>query len=153
MTRQQQNPNNRFTPDKNQKFFITDFDLQRLRKTMMQYKNIIAFCDRESLDELCQKLISASVVNSREISPDVVTMNSTFVLRENEGKETVVYTLVFPEKSNINENKISVLSPLGCSILGRSIHDIVENPVPVGVQKLVVEKIIYQPERAGDFHL
>lgn len=120
---------------------------------MAQYKNIISFCDRESFGILCEKMLNASVVESKNIPPDVVTMNSVCTLREKDGKELSVYTLVFPEKANINGNKISVLSPLGSSLLGSAIHDVIDNPVPAGIQKLVLEKIIYQPERSGDYHL
>ncbi len=132
---------------------ITGFDLQRLRNMMIRYKNIISFCDQQSIDKLCQKLLHASVFDSKDIPPDVVTMNSTFSLRGKDEKELSVFTLVFPEKENFSENKISVLSPLGSSLLGSVINDVIDHPVPAGIQKLVLEKIIYQPERSGDYHL
>ncbi len=151
MSRLVQSPNN--VCNTVPKAVITDFDFKRLRKMLLQYKNIIKFSDQHYYNILCEKLENASVVDSKQIPPDVVTMNSTFVLREKEGKEKNVYSLVFPEKSNVNENRISILSPLGCSVFGCSIQDEVEDRVPAGTLKLVLEKIIYQPERAGDYHL
>ncbi len=139
--------------DIDQETVITAFDLQRIRKMLVQYKNIISFCNQNSIEQLCDKLVHASVVDSKQVPPDVVTMNSSFLLREVGGKELTRYTLVFPEKGLSGDSQISVLSPMGCSLLGSRIHDEVINLVPAGIQKLKVEKIVYQPEAAGDYHL
>jgi regulator of nucleoside diphosphate kinase len=38
-------------------------------------------------------------------------------------------------------------------LLGYKVGDVIEWKVPAGVTKLKVEKILYQPESAGDYHL
>jgi regulator of nucleoside diphosphate kinase len=65
----------------------------------------------------------------------------------------MVYTLVFPSKANIADNKLSIMAPLGMALLGYRKGDIVKWTVPSGVKKLRVDDIIYQPEAAGDYHL
>ena len=65
----------------------------------------------------------------------------------------MVYTLVFPSKANIADNKLSIMAPLGLALLGYRKGDIVKWTVPSGVKKLRVDDIIYQPEAAGDYHL
>jgi regulator of nucleoside diphosphate kinase len=80
-------------------------------------------------------------------------MNSQVLLKDMESGEETIYTLVYPEDVNLAENKISVLAPIGTAILGFRVGDIISWKVPVGTVKLRVEKILYQPEAAGDYDL
>ena len=46
-----------------------------------------------------------------------------------------------------------MLAPLGTALLGTRVGDVVEFAAPAGTRRLKVEKVLYQPEAAGDFHL
>jgi len=83
----------------------------------------------------------------------VVTMNSKVILRDLDISEEMNYCLVFPKDADIASGAISVLAPVGTAILGYREGDIVEWPVPSGKRRIRIEKILYQPEAAGDFHL
>jgi regulator of nucleoside diphosphate kinase len=78
-------------------------------------------------------------------------MNSKAEIRDLNTKETMTYTLVFPLDANIDEGKISILAPLGTAILGYRVGDEFEWEVPSGKRRLRIEKILYQPEAAGDY--
>ena len=93
------------------------------------------------------------LVEPHDIPRDVVTMNSRVSITDTESGEQMVYTLVFPSKANIADNKLSIMAPLGMALLGYRKGDIVKWTVPSGVKKLRVDDIIYQPEAAGDYHL
>jgi regulator of nucleoside diphosphate kinase len=95
------------------------------------------------------ELDRARVVSSGKVPADVVTMNSVVRLRDLDSDETEQYELVFPEEADIAQNRISVLAPIGTAILGYRRGDVIEWPVPIGLRRLRVEKIIYQPESAG----
>jgi len=45
------------------------------------------------------------------------------------------------------------LAPVVTAILGYRQGDIVEWPVPSGIRRLRIEKVLYQPEAAGDYTL
>ena len=60
-------------------------------------------------------------------------------------------TLVFPADADIDAGKLSVLSPVGTALLGYAEGDTVEWEVPAGKRRIRIEKILYQPEAAGDF--
>ena len=64
----------------------------------------------------------------------------------------MIYTLVFPEEANIDQNRISVLAPLGTALLGYKVGDTLEWEVPAGLRRLKVIEILYQPEPAEDYH-
>jgi regulator of nucleoside diphosphate kinase len=65
----------------------------------------------------------------------------------------MTYTLVFPEQADYEVRRISVLAPIGTAMLGQREGDEFEWVVPDGPVRLRVEKVIYQPEAAGHFHL
>jgi len=67
--------------------------------------------------------------------------------------EEEIYTLVFPENADLKQGKISVFAPIGTAMLGYEVGDIFEWEVPAGKRSLRVEKILYQPEASGDYHL
>lgn len=137
---------------KNKKIYITDNDLIRLEE-LLEIANSINSRDNKHLQELASELEKAEVVGAKEIPSDVVTMNSVVVLRDLENGEEKQFTLVFPRQANIDQNKVSVLAPVGTAMLGCSIGHVIAWNAPAGSRKMRVEKILYQPEAAGDYHL
>lgn len=135
-----------------QSIFITQFDLERLRK-LLQDAYHSQYCDSEYLEMLQKELDRAEVVSSRDIPKNVVTMNSTVRLEDLDTGEDETYTLVFPEDADIGQGKISILAPIGTAILGYEVGDTVVWDVPSGERRLRIKQILYQPEASGDYHL
>ena len=57
------------------------------------------------------------------------------------------------EDTNLNEMKVSVFSPIGTAILGYREGSTIEWEVPSGTSTIIIKKILYQPEAAGEYHL
>jgi regulator of nucleoside diphosphate kinase len=134
------------------KICISEFDLKRLKELI---KVAEEFGDKrvvQYLEELDEELDRADVVKPQEIRNDVITMNSTFRLRDLDKGEEVVYTLVFPGEADSAKGKISILAPIGTAVLGYRLGDTIEWEVPAGLKTFKVEEIVYQPEAAGDYH-
>ncbi|WP_145284172.1 nucleoside diphosphate kinase regulator [Pirellulimonas nuda] len=108
-----------------------------------------AFRDASYLRALRGELNIARVVEAEQVPHDVITMNSVVRLQEAGGGEAEVFTLVFPEEANIAEGKLSVLAPIGTAILGYRVGDTVCWEVPGGTAKMVIEALLFQPERDG----
>ena len=132
--------------------YITNTDQQRLKKLIDKEKEFNTG-NKEYLINLEQELDRANMVTSQEIPPDVITMNSEVLLKDLDTEEEMIYTLVYPDEADLLNDKISVLAPVGTAILGYRIGDVLEWKVPDGVVRLKVEKLLYQPEAAGDFEL
>jgi len=99
------------------------------------------------------ELDRAEIVDPDKIPPDVVTMNSTvrFVI-ESTGEEFTL-TLAYPKDIDGNPGRISILAPVGSALLGLSKDDHIEWPRPGGgMMKVRIVEVVYQPERAGEFH-
>jgi len=138
-------------PDKGE-IYISEFDLKRLKELI---KVAEEFGDKRVvryLEELDEELDRAEAMKPQEIRDDVITMNSTFRLRDVDTDQEAVYTLVFPGDADSARGKVSILAPIGTAVLGYKIGDMIEWEVPAGRKRFKVEQIVYQPEAAGDYH-
>ena len=128
---------------------MSSLDLQRLQALLDSLPTTVF----PGKAELQVELDRAEVVEPKEMPPSVVTMNSTvrFVI-EPSGEEFCL-TLVYPRDATGEEDRISVLAPVGSALLGLTTGDRIEWPRPGGglIQVRIVE-IVYQPERAGELH-
>jgi len=134
--------------------YLTEFDIRRLRgmiQSRMERRDVGR--DREYLKDLQKELDRAKIVAPQDIPDNVITMNSRIRLTDMDTGEEEVYTLVFPNDADIDQNKISILAPIGTALIGYQIGDVIEWDVPVGKRRLRIEEILYQPEATGDYHL
>ncbi len=68
-------------------------------------------------DRLLGELDRARVVEDRKVPEDVARMGSAITYRTNDDKEISV-TLVYPADANIDEGKVSVMTPIGTALIG-----------------------------------
>ena len=102
--------------------------------------------------ELLAEMDRADIVESQEVPPDVVTMNSKVRFALASGEEFCL-TLVYPKDMDGSADRISILAPVGSALLGLSAGDYIEWPKPGGgMLQLRIVEVFYQPERAGEFH-
>lgn len=131
---------------------VTRTDLYRLQ-ALLQQEMTLHETARPHLDELNDELMRATVVESEQMLPEIITMNSTFKLFDLDRQESDTYTLVYPEEASIEEGKLSILSPLGAGIFGRQVGQLVSLRVLDRDIRKRVEKLSFQPERMGAFEL
>jgi len=134
----------------NKTITVTSLDLQRLRNL---FDNPDLLQQKPYLQELEQKINRAVEVLPSEIPPDIITMNSTAWLIDLDTGEEMMLTLVYPDHANISEGRISVLAPIGMAILGSRVGETIEWEVPDGIRTLKVDRILHQPEAAGQYNL
>ena len=132
--------------------YITTFDLERLEDLLAGVREF-SYRDRGDLEELEAELQEGTLVDSKNVPPTVVTMNSRVELIDVDENKPMIFTLTFPRDADIERGKLSVLSPVGTAILGHSESDVIEWHVPAGHRQFRIEKVLYQPEAAGDYHL
>ena len=134
------------------KIQVTQVDHERLTRLIDSTRNV-STQDQAFLAKLRTELVRARIISSKRVKPDVATMNSTIMLRDLDNGELHEYQLVYPQDADPENNKLSILAPVGTALLGFSVGDTVEWPVPAGLRHLKIEEIIYQPEAAGDYTL
>ena len=134
------------------RLFITDTDRDRLEKLLLGTRQWSSR-DKEHLQALEEELDKAHTVASRDIPGDVVTMRAQVRGRDMKSGKEMDLSVVFPSEADSEQGRISVLAPIGTALLGYRVGDVVEWKVPGGLRRLKVERILYQPEAAGHYHL
>lgn len=132
--------------------YITDSDKKRL-KQLIRDARVFGSEHEIYIEKLEGELSRGKVVKSKEIPKDVITMNSKVRFKDLVTREEMIYSLVFPDSADPDQNKISILAPIGTALLGYKVGDVIEWKVPAGLRKLKVLEVLYQPEAAGDYHL
>ncbi len=127
--------------------YITAIDKERLHELIISTRKNAAESEIH-LRDLEAELEKAIIVQSKDIPKNIVTMDSQVCIKDLDTQEEIVYTIVFPAYSDIKQNRISVLSPVGTALLGYRVGDDIEWKVPGGIRKLKIKKILYQPEAA-----
>jgi len=103
----------------------------------------------EGLDAV---LDDARVVPSQKVASDVVTMYSQVLLHVVDDGIKRKLTLCYPEEAEPQFGFVSVLSPIGLSLLGEQVGSTVRWESPDGsVRMAEVEAILFQPEASGDY--
>lgn len=103
--------------------------------------------------QLEDELARANVVAPTEVPANVVSMNSFVQFKVLPGTETFEKKLVYPHDLAQHDNGVSVLTPIGSALLGMQEGHTIDWPQPNGqMMQVVIEKVLYQPEREGDFN-
>src|SRR4051812_7185635 len=105
------------------------------------------------LRDLEGELAQSALVSPKSVDADTVTMNSKLYLRDLDAGTAQVVTLVYDDDADPFGEKLSVLTDLGASLLGSRVGDVVEWKTRRGRRRVRVERILFQPEAAGEFDL
>ena len=129
---------------------VTDSDQTRLRNLLEGVRRWNAR-DRTHVDHLEAELDRADVVLPADVPFDVVTMNSEVAVRDIDSDEEMTFAVVFPSDADVNRKRISVLAPIGTAVLGYRVGDTIDWEVPGRTRHLKIERVVFQPEAAGQF--
>jgi regulator of nucleoside diphosphate kinase len=125
---------------------VTSTDMERLR-------TLIDTTAGDKADALDAELLRAEVVEPTQVPPDVVTMNSRVVYRDEETGETREVTLSYPQDASLEQGRVSVLAPVGAALLGLSVGQEIDWQLPGGkTKRLHILSVTYQPQAAGHHH-
>jgi len=102
--------------------------------------------------ELAATLTEAELFPSREVPADVVTMYSMVVVEDLATGRRQQLTLCYPEDADPAQGFVSVLSPVGASLLGLRVGGEARWRTPGGAQCAArVVELLFQPEASGDY--
>ena len=124
---------------------LTRVDLDRLEALLDS--DAAAGIDTTSLaDELSR----ARVVEASGLPADVISLNSTARFRDEADGSERELTLVHPADSDADRHRVSVLAPVGSALLGLSVGQTIDWPLPGGhVATLKVLSVAHPAARAS----
>jgi transcription elongation factor GreA len=95
------------------------------------------------LRQIEDKLARAEVIDTSGETPDRVRFGATVLVEDlNSGEETQ-YTIVGEDEADVSKGLISVLSPVGRSLIGKEVDDDVTVRVPSGTKEYSIREIRY----------
>ena len=126
---------------------ISEQDLHRL-ETMLEHQTVLTPTMKHLEDELAR----AEVVEPQNVPTDVVSMNAKVLITIAPATESTEITLVYPHDFKCEKGQVNIIAPIGAAILGLSEGQDIEWPQPDGhMMKVKIEKVLYQPEREGNY--
>lgn len=129
---------------------ITDLDHVRIFNLLR--RQTAAGGAPEHARDLAELIDAAEQVRPQEIAPDVVTMLSKLRVADPATGAERSITLCYPPEADAAQGMISVLSPLGTSLLGLRVGDTARWLGADGKPgQLHVRAIDFQPEASGDY--
>ena len=90
------------------------------------------------LEEL---VANARIIDESQLDVSKVLVLSTVKLKHLANKMEITYTLVAESEADLKAGKISVSSPIGKGLLGKSVGEIAEIKVPNGTLKMEILEI------------
>lgn len=125
---------------------ITKIDADRLERLL----DTIPDSQFPGKDLLERELDRAKIVDSSQVPPDVVTMNSDVRFRIPDSGREFALKLVYPADADGSPDKVSITAPIGSALLGLREGDRITWPMPGGaVTEVELIAVTYQPERDG----
>ncbi len=88
--------------------------------------------------DLKDKLARAEIIDCSEVGTERVFFGTIVKLLDMSTEEEVTYQLLGPEEADVKSGSISVLSPLGKSMIGKEVGDEVVARTPGGMREFEV---------------
>ncbi len=129
---------------------LTELDHVRLLNLLRRDARADAsFAPQHALQDM---LDTSTLVPSRDVSPDVVTMYSQVLLEDLRTGQRHTLTLCYPADAEPAAGFVSVLSPVGSALLGLRVGTTARWRTPSGEEKAAeILGILFQPESSGDY--
>ena len=119
-------------------------------KLLIAYLNGVAgktAFDRRNAEELRAELKKARLVDKEEFPSDVVRINSTVRVKDEEKDKVLEFMLVTPDRANITENRISIMAPIGTALLGFRKGQQVKWQVPSGKKTFTILEVVNEVDK------
>ncbi len=122
---------------------IRDIEVARAHGDLSENAEYAAAKERQSylhgkMQELENNLALSNVINIKGLSGDKVVFGCFVTITDAESGENIRYQLVGPLESDINKNTISVTSPIGKAMIGKTIGDEINVKTPGGTRNFEI---------------
>jgi regulator of nucleoside diphosphate kinase len=126
--------------------------LSERKLTELDFTRLSRLTAARAVPQLADVLDEAEILPAQAIAPDVVTMNSRFVIRDVKMQRRQILVTCYPADADAAAGRVSVLPPAGLALIGLSVDALGRWQAPGGEERVVqIETILFQPEATGDY--
>ena len=93
------------------------------------------------IKKLESDIAQVRIVDVESVDTSKVSILTKVTLTNLNTKKKLTYTIVSEKEADLKQNKISVTSPIGQGLLGKTVGDVAEVQVPAGMLKFKIEDI------------
>jgi transcription elongation factor GreA len=94
--------------------------------------------------ELEDKIARADVIDVSKLNGNIVKFGATVVLADEETEEETTYQLVGEDEADVKQGLLSVTSPIGRALIGKTNGESVEVSTPRGSKSYEIVKVLFQ---------
>jgi transcription elongation factor GreA len=91
------------------------------------------------IKDLVNKLALAEVIDPTKLSGDRISFGATVTLMNTQTEEEITYRIVGADEADVENGRISIMSPFARSLLGKEVGDEVKMPSAPGAPPRVFE--------------
>ncbi|MBR2140960.1 MAG: transcription elongation factor GreA [Rickettsiales bacterium] len=95
------------------------------------------------ITNLTEKISNADVVDISRLSGNVIDFGATVLLVDEDTEKEVKYKILSEVEADSTRNIISINSPIGKALIGKSVGDSIEIVVPSGVRNFEVLEVMW----------
>jgi transcription elongation factor GreA len=122
---------------------VRDIEVARAHGDLSENAEYAAAKERQSYlygksQELENNLASCNIITLTGKISGKVVFGCFVTIADSDGGEEIKYQLVGPFESDINQNKISVTSPIGRALIGKGINSDIEVKAPGGTRNFQI---------------
>ena len=85
----------------------------------------------------------AEVIDVKSIKGNEIKFGATIEIEDDETRNKFLYQIVGEYESNIENKKLSVISPMARGLIGKSVNDVVEINSPKGLKTYTIISVKY----------
>jgi transcription elongation factor GreA len=130
---------------------VRDIEVARAHGDISENAEYSAAKERQSflygkMQELENQLATSNVINLKGLTNNKVVFGCYVSLEDIDSGEKTKYQLLGPYESDINQNKISVTSPIGRALIGKNIGSEISVQTPGGTKNVEIIDISVEEE-------
>ena len=130
---------------------VRDIEVARAHGDISENAEYSAAKERQSflygrVQELENNLALSNIIDLKGLSTEKVVFGCSVSLQDIDSGEKIKYQLLGPYESDISKNKISVTSPIGRALIGKSIGSEIKVQTPGGTRNFEIIDISIKEE-------
>ena len=124
----------------NKEIFMVEDDINAIKKLTADNGSVYG-SNRKYFEQLIKEVSRAKVIKKEQAPDGLVRLGSMVEIIDEQSAEKTVFKLVLPQEASPDDDKVSILAPIGTAVIGYRQNDVIEWKVPLGIRRIKLSKV------------